>query len=109
MTSQETKKRYIEEFNSTDLNIKDPIENNVSFNMHFVQKAHFEINGNSNKKYQVSFLTGKNELIYQTELSPGMWSAPSRTYFENWKILGLLMKTLGSYETVLQFIYGGGF
>jgi autotransporter strand-loop-strand O-heptosyltransferase len=99
MTSQETKKRYIEEFNSTDLNIKDPIENNVSFNMHFVQKAHFEINGNSNKKYQVSFLTGKNELIYQTELSPGMWSAPSRTYFENWKIL------VNDSEKTLEFNY----
>jgi autotransporter strand-loop-strand O-heptosyltransferase len=99
MTSEETKKRYIEEFNSTNISIKEPIQNNVIFNMHFVKKAHFEINGNSNKKYQVSFLTGKNELVYKSELSSGMWSSPSRTYFENWKIL------VNDSEKTLEFNY----
>jgi autotransporter strand-loop-strand O-heptosyltransferase len=99
MTSQETKQRYIDEFNSTDLNIKEPLENNVYFNMNFVQKAYFEINGVSDKKFKVSFLNSKDELVYQTELSPGMWSSPSKTYFEKWRIL------VDDGEKVLEFNY----
>jgi autotransporter strand-loop-strand O-heptosyltransferase len=99
MTSDETKKRYIEEFDSTNISIKEPIQNNDIFNMHFVQKAHFEINGNSNKKYQVSFLTGKNELVYKSEISSGMWSSTNQTYFENWKIL------VNDSEKILEFNY----
>ena len=91
MTSEETKQRYIDEFNSTDLIIKEPLENSVRFSMSFVQKAHFEINGISNKKFKVSFINGKNQLVYQTEMSSGMWSSPSKTYFEKWKILKSLI------------------
>lgn len=99
MTSEETKQRYIDEFNSTDLIIKEPLENSVNFNMNFVQKAYFEINGISNKKFKVSFINGKNELVYQTEMSSGMWAAPSATYFEKWKIL------VDDGEKILEFNY----
>jgi autotransporter strand-loop-strand O-heptosyltransferase len=99
MTSEETKQRYIDEFNSTDLIIKEPLENSVRFSMSFVQKAHFEINGISNKKFKVSFINGKNQLVYQTEMSSGMWSSPSKTYFEKWKIL------VDDGEKLLEFNY----
>jgi autotransporter strand-loop-strand O-heptosyltransferase len=87
MNSKETKQRYIDEFNSTELIKKQTIEDNVSFNLHFVQKAFFEVVGNSKKKYPVFFFDGENNLVYKTDLSSGMWASPSKTYFEKWRIV----------------------
>ncbi len=79
MNSKETKQRYIDEFNSTELIKKQTIEDNVSFNLHFVQKAFFEVVGNSKKKYPVFFFDGENNLGYKTDLSSGMWASPVAT------------------------------
>jgi len=88
MTSKEVKERYINEFNSTTIQTKSfGEEEKPIFNLHFVGKPFFEVKGNTEKTYTVSFFDSKNELVYKTNLSKNMWSSPNRVYQQNWKIL----------------------
>lgn len=88
MTSEETKNIYIKEFESTTIDVRQPINrDNFYFNMNFVGKPFFEIKGETDKKFKVSFVNGLNEIVYQTELSTNMWSSVNKTYFDNWKVL----------------------
>jgi len=88
MTSEETKNIYIKEFESTTIDVRQPINrDNFYFNMNFVGKPFFEIKGDTDKKFKVSFINGLNEIVYQTELSTNMWSSVNKTYFDNWKVL----------------------
>jgi len=87
MTSQQTKQKYIQEFESTEIKIKNQIEDSITFNLTFVNQPFFEIKGNSDKKYRVSFYDTNSNLVYQSELTTGMYSQLNRSYFEDWKIL----------------------
>lgn len=88
MTSEETKNIYIKEFESITIDVRQPINrDNFYFNMNFVGKPFFEIKGETDKKFKVSFVNGLNEIVYQTELSTNMWSSVNKTYFDNWKVL----------------------
>ena len=55
MTSEETKNIYIKEFESTTIDVRQPINrDNFYFNMNFVGKPFFEIKGETDKKFKVS-------------------------------------------------------
>jgi autotransporter strand-loop-strand O-heptosyltransferase len=87
MTSQQTKDNYIKEFESTKIDIKKPIESRITFNCHFVDRAFFEIKGETNKTFKVSFVDNNNQIAYQSNLTANTWASPNRKYFQNWKVL----------------------
>jgi autotransporter strand-loop-strand O-heptosyltransferase len=89
MTSKETSKKYTEEFQNTKIQKRETpnIEEPLIFNMNFVRNPFFEIKGNTDKKFEVSFFNSKNILSYKTTLSANMWSKLNISYFQEWKVL----------------------
>jgi autotransporter strand-loop-strand O-heptosyltransferase len=86
MTSKECKENYISEFESTIIKNKKR-EDSISFNMNFVDGPFFEIKGNTDKKFTVSYIDEREQLAYQTTLGANMWSKSSIKYFQKWRIL----------------------
>ena len=65
-----TKNRYINSFNKTELNNREPIikKDNTQFIMNFVNNPFFEIKGDSNDLFNVEFFNSNGDLVYRTEL-----------------------------------------
>ncbi len=80
--SQQTKEKYINVMEQTNMNHSE----NIRFNVNFVNQPFFEILGNSDKKYNVEFFDTNGKSTYTTVLGANMWSKLNRSYFENWKI-----------------------
>jgi len=83
-TSDEYKKLYIESFGDkyvTDEKI--PLTFNV--NSHSVDGYFFELQSNITTPFKVEVYDDKENLVYNTELSSGMYSKLNRTYYTKWK------------------------
>ena len=80
--SQQTKEKYINVMEQTNMKHSE----NIRFNVNFVNQPFFEILGNSDKKYNVEFFDTNGKSTYTTVLGANMWSKLNRSYFENWKI-----------------------
>ena len=82
------KNRYINSFNKTELNQREPImkKDNIQFIMNFVNNPFFEIKGESNDVFSVEFFDSTGSLVYKTELRSNMWSKLNKQYFEKWTV-----------------------
>jgi autotransporter strand-loop-strand O-heptosyltransferase len=82
--SEETKSLLINNIENTS-RFDYKKDNNLTFNVHFVNNPFFEILGDSDKEYNVLFYDN-DELIYSTKLRANMWSKLNRSYYTNWII-----------------------
>ena len=94
--SIKTKERYIKLMENTEINLND----NVIFNLHFVNQPFFEIKGNSDKKYTVEFIDSKGVSCYTTTLGTNMWSKLNRSYFEEWTIK---VTSENNFEKIIKY------
>jgi len=62
-----------------------PIKNSYIINQHFVVNPFFEILGNSDNKFEVSFFDESNNLIYRNLSNINTWSKLNREYYTKWK------------------------
>ena len=63
-----------------------PITNDYTFNQHFVVNPFFEILGQSENKFDISFFDDENNLIYNNELPINHWVKLNREYYTKWKV-----------------------
>jgi len=56
------------------------------FLCHFVEGPYLQVNGMSNRTYQVSFTTPEDGVIYRAEAKCGTWVRPSIKFFREWQI-----------------------
>jgi len=82
--SEETTKLLSDNIENTDRNDYTP-DDNLRFNIHFVNNPFFEILGDGDKDYRIEFYDG-DKLFYETYLKPNMWSKLSREYYTDWNI-----------------------
>ena len=83
-TSDEYKKLMIESFGDKYID-KKKITLNVTLNSHSVDGYFIELNTNLNNPFKVEVYDDKENLVYNTELSSGMYSKLNRTYYTKWK------------------------
>jgi autotransporter strand-loop-strand O-heptosyltransferase len=62
-----------------------PIKNDYVIKQHFVVNPFFEILGNSDNKFEVSFFDESNNLIYRNLSNINTWSKLNREYYTKWK------------------------
>jgi len=79
--SEDTKKLYIDTFEKTEVSHKDP-RDNVRYSVHFVNNPTIEINGSSNKVYDVEFWD-KDGIVYNSKLKTNMWSKLSSSFYRD--------------------------
>lgn len=63
-----------------------PITNDYTFNQHFVVNPFFEIIGQSENKFDISFFDDENNLVYNNELPINHWVKLNREYYTKWKV-----------------------
>ena len=83
-TSDEYKKLMIESFGDEYLEKKE-VKLNVTLNSHSVDGYFIEIDTNINNPFKVEVYDDTENLVYNTELSSGMYSKLSRKYYTKWK------------------------
>jgi autotransporter strand-loop-strand O-heptosyltransferase len=86
LNSKETREKYINTINSTNINVKKKLDK-LFINHNFINGAFVEINGNLDDKFLVSFYDEKtSELIHSSIIECNMWTRTNRQYFTNWLI-----------------------
>ena len=83
-TSEGYKKQYIESFGD-DYIPKEKVVLNVTLNSHSVDGYFIELQSNITNPFKVEVFDEKENLIYKTELTSGMYSKLSRKYYTKWK------------------------
>jgi autotransporter strand-loop-strand O-heptosyltransferase len=83
-TSNEYKKLMIESFGDEYLEKKE-VKLNVTLNSHSVDGYFIELDTNINNPFKVKVYDDTENLVYNTELSSGMYSKLSRKYYTKWK------------------------
>ena len=83
-TSVEYKKLMIESFGDEYVD-NEEIKLNVTLNSHSVDGYFIELNTNISNQFKVEVYDEKENLVYNTELSSGMYSKLSRKYYTKWK------------------------
>jgi autotransporter strand-loop-strand O-heptosyltransferase len=83
-TSDEYKKLMIESFGDEYIE-KEKVTLNVSLDSHSVDGYFIELNTNLTKLFKVEVFDDKENLVYNTELSSGMYSKLNRNYYTKWK------------------------
>jgi autotransporter strand-loop-strand O-heptosyltransferase len=83
-TSDEYKKLYIESFGDEYI-IEE--KNSLGFNVtsHSVDGYFFELSSNITNPFKVQIFDEKENLMYSTELSSGMYTKLNRKYYTKWK------------------------
>jgi autotransporter strand-loop-strand O-heptosyltransferase len=83
-TSDEYKKLYIESFGDEYI-IED--KNSLGFNVtsHSVDGYFFELSSNITNPFKVQIFDEKENLMYNTELTSGMYTKLNRKYYTKWK------------------------
>lgn len=84
-TNEATKVEYIKAYENAQIKYKEP-EENISFNIHFVDGPFLEIKGNSDKKYRVQFFDDNGKLEYEDTIGCNMWVRLNKKYFTHWNI-----------------------
>lgn len=56
------------------------------FQCNFIDGAYLNIVGMSNREYDVTYSTPKNNNVYTLRQKVGMWSKPSVKYFQDWTV-----------------------
>ena len=83
-TSEKYKRQYIESLGDDFINDKK-ISPTFNINSHSVDGYFFELQSNFTTPFKIEIYDDKENLIYNTELSSGMYSKLSRTYYTKWK------------------------
>ena len=82
--SNEYKKLMIKSFGDEYI-IKEDIKLNVTLNSHSVDGYFIELTTDITNPFKVEVYDEKENLVYNTELSSGMYSKLSRKYYTKWK------------------------
>ena len=83
-TSDEFKKLYIESFGDEYIREEKNLPN-FSVNSHSVDGYFFELTSNITNPFKVQIFDEKENLVYDTELSSGMYTKLNRKYYTKWK------------------------
>jgi len=83
-TSKEYKKLYVESFGDKYVD-EEEVKLNVTLNSHSVDGYFIELNTNINNQFKVEVYDEKENLVYDTQLSSGMYSKLNRKYYTKWK------------------------
>lgn len=83
-TSDEYKKLMIQSFGDEYL-VKENTTFDVTVNSHSVDGYYIELNTNIDNSFNVEIYDEKENLVYNTELTSGMFSKLSRKYYTKWK------------------------
>ena len=83
-TSDEYKKLMIKSFGD-EYTDKEEIKLNVTLNSHSVDGYFIELNTSITNPFKVEIYDEKENPVYDTELSSGMYSKLSRKYYTKWK------------------------
>jgi autotransporter strand-loop-strand O-heptosyltransferase len=62
------------------------LENDYTFNCHFVVNPFFEILGNSQNNFDITFYDDFNNIIYNNQQPINHWVKLNRQYYTNWRI-----------------------
>lgn len=87
--SLETKKLYIDSYsfkNSSNTDLKNYEKNPIKINYHFVSNPFFEILGDNDKIYTVSFVDDKGIEQFKQSIKCNHWVKLNRQYYTKWKI-----------------------
>lgn len=77
--STNTRLDYIETIKNTEITKK------VNFKTHYVGNPFFEITGNDDSDFNVSYYV-KDELFYSSDIKTNMWVSLDKKYFQDYKI-----------------------
>jgi len=80
-TSKETKNLYVSEYKN-DNKVKDDLK----FIYHFVNGPYFELKGDTDKTYTVSFTDEKGNEQYRKDIKCNTWVSLNRVYYTKWNI-----------------------
>ena len=83
-TSDEFKKLYIESFGDEYIKEEKNLPN-FNVNSHSVDGYFFELSSNITNPFKVQIFDEKEKLVYDTELSSGMYTKLNRKYYTKWK------------------------
>jgi autotransporter strand-loop-strand O-heptosyltransferase len=83
-TSEEFKKLYIESFGDNYIN-EEEILLNFNVTSHSVDGYFFELSSNIANPFKVQIFDEKENLMYSTELTSGMYTKLNRKYYTKWK------------------------
>ena len=100
-TSNEYKKLMIQSFGDEYFE-KENTTFNVTLNSHSVDGYYIELNTNIDNPFKVEVYDEKENLIYTTELTSGMYSKLSRKYYTKWKTKLLVNDVTFEHEFNLE-------
>jgi hypothetical protein len=83
-TNDEYKKLYIESFGDEYI-IEEKNLPNFNVNSHSVDGYFFELTSNITNPFKVQIFDEKENLMYTTELTSGMYTKLNRNYYTKWK------------------------
>ena len=99
--SNEYKKLMIQSFGDKYFE-KENTTFNVTLNSHSVDGYYIELNTNIDNPFKVEVYDEKENLIYNTELTSGMYSKLSRKYYTKWKTKLLVNDVTFEHEFNLE-------
>jgi len=99
--SNEYKKFMIKSFGDEYI-IKEDIKLNVTLNSHSVDGYFIELTTDITNPFKVEVYDEKENLVYNTELSSGMYSKLSRKYYTKWKTKLLVNDVTFEHEFNLE-------
>ena len=99
--SNEYKKLMIQSFGDEYFE-KENTTFNVTLNAHSVDGYYIELNTNLDNPFKVEVYDEKKNLIYNTELTSGMYSKLSRKYYTKWKTKLLVNDVTFEHEFNLE-------
>ncbi len=85
LNSNETRDKFIEVIENTDINIKEKV-NKINIEGHFVNGPFLEITGNIIDSFNVSFYDGDN-VIHNSTITTNMWTKANRQYYTDWRVV----------------------
>lgn len=80
-SSEETKNLYISEYTN-----HNKIKDNLKFIYHFVNGPYFELKGDTDKTYTISFTDENGEEHYRKDIICNTWVKLNRVYYTKWNI-----------------------
>ena len=80
-SSEETKNLYISEYTNNN-KVKDDLQ----FIYHFVNGPYFELKGDTDKTYTISFTDENGEELYRKDIKCNTWVRLNRVYYTKWNI-----------------------
>jgi autotransporter strand-loop-strand O-heptosyltransferase len=80
-SSEETKNLYISEYTNNN-KVKDDLQ----FIYHFVNGPYFELKGDTDKTYTISFTDEKGNEQYRKDIKCNTWVRLNRVYYTKWNI-----------------------